>query len=143
MEDDADEFVLNPSVKPATIRSSLPAVQGSMASDINLDGPPTDILRGVSVCFGAVNDLPTLKALIKHHGGSVLGYVTKSVTHVICGHDIDSVDKSSSKIHSAAQKQVPVVSEKLIYDSIAEGQLLGERPYLISTHSYIRRTPVR
>jgi len=52
---------------------------------------------------------------------------------------VGSVDASASKIQSAAAKQVPVVTEKLIHDSIAKGQLLNERPYLVAAHSYLRR----
>ena len=63
-----------------------------------------------------VPDPESLKALVKKHGGTVIGYVTKSVTHVICGHDTESVIASESKIQSAAAKQVPAVSEKLIHD---------------------------
>lgn len=138
LEDDADEFVLAPAVKPLpTIRESLPASPST--PNIDLNGPSTNILRGFYVCFGVVSDLGGLKALVKQHGGTVLGYVTKTVTHVVCGHDAASVNASTSKIQSAAAKQVPAVSEKLITDSIAEGRLLNEGPYLVSSHSYLRR----
>jgi len=137
LEDDADEFVLAPAVKPANIKDSLPAV--STPFPIDLSGPTTCILQGLSVCFGVVPDPEGLKNLITLHGGSVIGYVTKTVTHVICGHDLGSVEASASKIQSAEAKQVPVVSEKLIHDSIKEGRLLHERAFLVASHSYLRR----
>lgn len=139
MEDDADEFVLAPAVKPLpTIRDTLPAT-GTFVPKINLNGPSTNILQGVHVCFGVVSDLEGLKSLVKQNGGAVLGYVTKTVTHVVCGHDAASVNASTSKIQSAAAKQVPAVSEKLLTDSVEQGTLLNEGPYLVSAHSYLRR----
>jgi len=137
IEDDADEFEMAPAVKPDTLRSALPTDPAEFPMD--LTGPSTTILKGLSVCFAVVPNPEGLKALVKHHGGSVIGYVTKSVTHVICGHDLSSVDASQSKVQSAAAKQVPVVTEKLIHDSIKEGRILNERPYLVASHSYLRR----
>jgi len=101
-------------------------------------GPPK-ALKGLSVSFGKVTDPVELKKLVQLHGGSVFEYVTKSVTHVICGADREAVQASASKIQSAASKQVPAVSEKLIFDSINAGRVLSEKNYLVSNHPYHSR----
>jgi hypothetical protein len=99
----------------------------------------TDILRGLSVSFGKVRDQEYLRSLIRTHGGQVLNYVSKSVTHVICSDDDESLIASQPKIASAATKQVPACSDRLIYDSVERGVLQHERIYLLSDHPYKRR----
>jgi len=94
------------------------------------------ILKGFNVSFGKVDNPEDLRALIKSHSGNVLEYVSKTVSHVISGTDTDSILQSQPKIQAAAAKQVPVVSEKYIYDCIASGRLLNEHPYLVSDHPY-------
>lgn len=109
-------------------------------SHAHLDSKPkSNILAGVSVSLGRVHDVEGFKRLVRMHGGTVLEYVSKSVTHVICSADDEALVASTAKIQSAASKQVPACSDQFIYDSIEKGKLQHERIYLVSDHPYKRR----
>ena len=143
-EDDADEFTLPGSgATPSSSRhrenreKEKPRTK-PVQPQVQIT-PTSKILKGLSVSFGKVSNPEQLKMLVKQHGGSVIEYVTKSVTHVVCSEDKESIMASTSKIQSAAAKQVPAVTEKLIYDSIEAGRILPERNYLVSKHSYQSR----
>jgi len=141
-EDVEEEFIPGQipsfSTMPPTFTLSSPTTP-TIIKENPIGQPLSGILRGVCVSFGKVTDPVELKNLVQYHGGSVFEYVTKSVTHVVCGEDTESVAASNSKIQSAASKQLPAVSEKLIYDSISSGRLLPEKGYLVSNHPYNSR----
>ena len=140
VEQDPEEFIAAaPVTNCANIKSTLPLKPNGSSHPINPNAHSSDIFRQVIACFGTVSDQAGLKHIITHHGGIVNGYITKSVTHVVCGHDVESVDASLIKVQAAASKQVPVVTEKLFYDSLASRKLLSEKRYLVSSHPYLRR----
>jgi len=120
--------------KPKNDPSKPPTVEPTVEPQVK-----SKILRGFSASFGTVTEPDALRDLIKANGGTVLEYVSKSVTHVVCADDSASMQTSSAKLQAAVTKQVPAVSEKFVYDSIEKGELLHERNYLISSHPYKRR----
>jgi len=132
---------LSPSVVSAMgILPPTPSETKARKSHAHLESKPkSNILAGVSVSLGRVHDQEDFKRLVRMHGGTVLEYVSKSVTHVICSADDEALVASSAKIQSAASKQVPACSDQFIYDSIEKGKLQHERIYLISDHPYKRR----
>jgi len=99
----------------------------------------TKILRGFNASFGTVAHGEKLKEIVKTNGGAVLEYVSKTVTHVVCAEDSASIQTSNAKISAAKAKQVPVVSERYIFDCIEQGKILSENPYLLTNHPYKRR----
>lgn len=93
------------------------------------------IFRGCFVYVNGATNPPSteIRRLVALHGGAFCGYLTGSVTHIVCDHFTDAQLKQQSKKRRESS-QIYYVSAEWILQSIARGKRQPEAQYLPSNH---------
>eukprot|EP00005_Dracoamoeba_jomungandri_P003971 CAMPEP_0174259310 /NCGR_PEP_ID=MMETSP0439-20130205/8150_1 /TAXON_ID=0 /ORGANISM="Stereomyxa ramosa, Strain Chinc5" /LENGTH=651 /DNA_ID=CAMNT_0015343141 /DNA_START=132 /DNA_END=2087 /DNA_ORIENTATION=- len=81
----------------------------------------------VFVLGTTTTDRDILHDRITSNGGIVYNYISKKVTHYVCG---SSETSSSAKSQVAISKNIPIVSEAFIEACLQAGEWVDETPYL-------------
>ena len=88
-------------------------------------------LNGLVVSVTGNFDRDKISAAVRKAGGRVDALVHKNVQFVVS--DEGAIEQNTQRIRKAVKFGIPIVSEKLIIESLKAGKLVDHTPFLLST----------